>query len=174
MKLKYLPDYLAKDIYSVPTSFYKEQGIKNLLIDLDNTLAPYYEKDPSASTKAFIDKLKNEGFKVFIASNNTGKRVKRFSRSLQVPCASSLRKPFAFKLKKLLIRYNLKRDETLLLGDQVYTDVPTGKKSGIRVLLFHPLVEKDQIFTYFNRKREKKARKYLEELNIPRIGGFNY
>ncbi len=41
---KYIPDVYQKSIYTIDYSKLKEKGIKCLLFDLDNTLAPYHIK----------------------------------------------------------------------------------------------------------------------------------
>ena len=42
IKARYYPSFLAASFYEIPVSFYQKLGIKNLLLDLDNTLAPYH------------------------------------------------------------------------------------------------------------------------------------
>jgi hypothetical protein len=84
IKAKYLPTYTAHSFYEIPSSFYLEQGLKNILLDLDNTLAPYKEKEPSEETKAWVSSLQKEGLHLYIASNNTSKRVTRYAKLLGV------------------------------------------------------------------------------------------
>ena len=37
----FIPDYMFDTVYDIPTELFKENGIKCLFLDIDNTLAPY-------------------------------------------------------------------------------------------------------------------------------------
>ena len=78
MNKKAIPFAIALSVYDIPLSFYKDNNIKHVLLDLDNTLASYKEKTPSLKTKELINSLKNLGLSVAIASNNTSERVHNF------------------------------------------------------------------------------------------------
>ena len=42
-------------------------------MDIDNTLAPYYEKTADKEARDFIHKLQNAGFVIVLVSNNKRK-----------------------------------------------------------------------------------------------------
>ena len=54
----YTPTYYAKSIYEVPSDFYKQNGIKNLFIDLDNTLDSFRTLEPTENAINLINELK--------------------------------------------------------------------------------------------------------------------
>jgi HAD superfamily phosphatase (TIGR01668 family) len=151
IKAKYLPTYLAASFYEIPASFYREHGIKNLLLDLDNTLAPYKEKEPSEATIRFVKALQKEGLRLAIASNNTSKRVRHYADRLGIPALSGLLKPFAFRLRKILKKEGFAIGETVLIGDQIMTDVLSANRAGIRSILTEPLSGKEPGVTRWNR-----------------------
>ena len=62
MNKKAIPFAIASSVYEIPFSFYKENGIKHILLDLDNTLACYKDKLPSEKTKKLIQSLKENGY----------------------------------------------------------------------------------------------------------------
>ncbi len=161
MNKKAIPFAIAKNAYSIPVSFYKENNIKNVLFDLDNTLACYKDKEPSKETFALIESLKKEGIFVAIASNNTNKRVLDFSKELNIPAYCALKKPFSGPLKKLLEKESLKIEETVLVGDQILTDVYAANGAGIRAILCYPLTKLDPIWTRINRILSKGKMKKL-------------
>ena len=74
--MKFMPTWYCNSIYDLDLSVLKENNVKYILTDLDNTLAPYNIATPNYETIALISKLKSDGFNVIIVSNNTGKRVK--------------------------------------------------------------------------------------------------
>jgi len=161
-----LPSYLAKNAYEIPASFYKGIGKKIILFDLDNTLDPIDTLDPSSQTKSFILKLKQAGLTVYIASNNTSKRVFRYSKALDIEAISGLFKPFSIKLKKWLKKKGYSNKEVILIGDQLFTDVLAANGAKIDVILTEPISKKDSVFTFFNRKIEKAFRKKIRDKHL--------
>ena len=83
-----LPTWCCTNIYKIDLNFLKENNIKYILTDLDNTLAPYNVPLPDEQTIEFFKELKKEGFEVIIDSNNTGKRVTTYSNMLEINCVS--------------------------------------------------------------------------------------
>lgn len=161
MNKKAIPFAIASSVYNIPFSFYKENGIQNILLDLDNTLACYKDKFPSQKTKDFISSLKENGFRVAIASNNTNKRVLEFAKELEIPAYCALRKPFPGPLKTLLKKEGLSKKNTVLIGDQILTDVYAGNGAGIKVILTKPLTKLDPPWTRVNRFLSKRKMKQL-------------
>ncbi len=161
MNKKTIPFAIAESVYAIPLSFYKENNIKNVLLDLDNTLACYKEEKPSKKAFELISSLKKEGIFVAIASNNTNKRVTEFSKELGIPSYCGLRKPFSGRLKKLLAKESLKKEETILIGDQILTDVYAANGAGIKAILCQPLTNIDPIWTKINRFLSKRKMKQL-------------
>lgn len=156
-----IPYAIAKSVYEIPLSFYKENGIRHILLDLDNTLASYKEERPSERTKKLVNSLKGNGIHVAIASNNTNKRVHTFAKELGIPAYCALKKPFAGPLKKLMQKENINPNCALLIGDQILTDVYAGNRVGIKVVLCHPLTELDPPWTKINRFLSKRKMKQL-------------
>jgi HAD superfamily phosphatase (TIGR01668 family) len=163
IKARYYPTFLATSFYEIPASFYQKLGIKNLLLDLDNTLAPYHEAEPSETTLAFLEELKKAGLQLYIASNNTSKRVSHYAEKCHLKALSGLLKPFSFRLKRILKKEGFAKDETLLVGDQLMTDIPSANGAGIRSILVEPLdPKKEPWVTRWNRAFEKKKRERIK------------
>ena len=166
----WFPTYRANSIFEIPVSFYAEHGIKVVLSDLDNTLDDYRVKTPSPRTQELVKNLKEAGINFYIASNNTSKRVSLYGKELGIPVFSGLMKPFSGPLKKLIEKQGFKKEEVVLIGDQVLTDVKAGNKAGIMTILTEPISEGDIIWTRFNRVFEKKKRKKILSENYNLIG----
>jgi len=157
----WFPTYRANSIFEIPLSFYAEHGIKVVLSDLDNTLDDYRVQTPSPRTRELIENLKKAGIEFYIASNNTSKRVSVYAESLGIKVFSGLMKPFSGPLKKLIQNEGFKKEEVVLIGDQVLTDVKAGNGAGIMTILTEPISKGDIIWTRFNRVFEKKKRKKI-------------
>ena len=73
------PDIYQKNIFNISYLNLKNNGIKLLLFDLDNTIIPFYDDIVPLKTKQLFEKL-NEDFKVVIVSNSRKKRVKKLKK----------------------------------------------------------------------------------------------
>jgi HAD superfamily phosphatase (TIGR01668 family) len=102
---KYLPDIYQETIYDINYKNLKEHGIKCLLFDLDNTIAPFNEKVLKAEVKELFYQLKQLGFKIIIYSNSPKIRVKQFGQQLNVDIYSGARKPSTKGFNKILAKY---------------------------------------------------------------------
>ena len=71
---EYIPDIYQKSIYTINYEKLIDRGIKCLLFDLDNTIAPIGVKEPTKKVKELFDDLKKMGFKIIIFSNSGSKR----------------------------------------------------------------------------------------------------
>ena len=74
MKNKYVPFAVADSIYEIDIDFFKQQNVKVLLMDLDNTLDSYRAKTPTDKAKEFVNKVKSQ-FNVVLISNNKKEKV---------------------------------------------------------------------------------------------------
>ena len=165
---RFIPFAHAQSIYEIPVDFYKKQGVSVLLIDLDNTLDSYRLSLPTEKAVSLIKSLKETGLNVVVVSNNRGKRVKTYAHAIECVCVNSARKPFAFKIKRFLRENNYHPEETMLVGDQLMTDVLAAKGAHIRVVLTEKIVKEDQFTTHFNRLLDRPIRKHLRKKgNLP-------
>ncbi|MGM9873619.1 MAG: YqeG family HAD IIIA-type phosphatase [Bacilli bacterium] len=163
---KYIPYATSKNIYEINPQFYVDIGVKNLIIDLDNTLDCYKSDVPNEETKQLIQKLLEKNLNLIIISNNTKKRVSKYANELKVDYISSACKPFRFKIKKYLKNNNLVYNQTILIGDQLLTDIKVANKLKIKSIFVEKLVESDQWTTRFNRHFERKIKNNLIKKNL--------
>ena len=160
---RFIPFAHAQSIYEIPVDFYQKCGVTVLLIDLDNTLDSYRLYTPTERAVSLIDSMKEAGIVPVVVSNNTGKRVGSYANSLNVEFISSARKPFSGKLKKFLKEKGINPDQSMLVGDQLMTDVLAAKGAGLRVVLTEKIVKEDQFTTHFNRLLDRPIRKHLSK-----------
>lgn len=152
---KYIPDIYIKSIYYIDYDKLKERGIKCILFDLDNTIAPLSIRTPNKKIKDLFAKLKAMGFKLIIFSNSTKTRLKPFKDELEVDCAFSCRKPMRSKFDLILKEYRYTISEVAIVGDNIITDILGGNKVGITTILVNPISTKESIRTKTSRIYEK-------------------
>lgn len=160
MKNKYVPFAVAKSIYEIEIDFFKQQGVKVLLMDLDNTLDSYRLYHPTERAVGLIKKVQDAGILPVIVSNNRGKRVSTYANDLNVTYISSAGKPFGGRINRFIKEHGWNKDEMMLVGDQMITDVAAAKRVGIRVVLTEKIVKEDQWTTHINRIFGRRIRKY--------------
>jgi len=152
----FLPDQHVKSIFEIQPESLKEKGVKGIITDLDNTLVEWDR--PSATPKLieWFDNMRKHEILVTIVSNNNERRVRAFSDPLQIPFIFQARKPMTRAFNKALKQMGLRKEETVVIGDQLLTDVLGGNRSGFHTVLVVPVAQTDGFVTRFNRKVERR------------------
>lgn len=154
---KYIPDMYQKSIYDVSYEKLMVRGVKCLLFDLDNTLAPFSAKSVDDKVKTLFNNLREMGFKVIIFSNSPKSRVSAFAESLAVDFVANAKKPLKMGFNAILNKYKYNITEVAIIGDQMLTDICGGNKIGITTILVNPISTTDPIWTKFNRHFEHRV-----------------
>ncbi|OOB78465.1 MAG: hypothetical protein BEN18_07265 [Epulopiscium sp. Nuni2H_MBin001] len=156
MKRWLYPQQYVTSIYDVDYEQLKQQGIKGLIFDIDNTLVPYHVKEPTQEIVDLIINLKDKGFRITLVSNNTRIRVLRFNQQLKLNAIYNAYKPRRLNLHQAIERMKLKASQVAIIGDQIFTDILGGNRAGIHTILVQPVSEKDEPITKIKRGVEKK------------------
>lgn len=169
---RYIPDAYQKSIYTINYGKLKENGIKCLLFDLDNTTVPFTEKEPNKKVINLFDEIKDMGFRVIIFSNATKKRLLPFKKKLLVDCMASSRKPSKSSFMKIINRFNYDLSEVAIIGDQLFTDIYGGNRVGIMTILVNPMSSDEYIWTKVARRFEKLKYKKMAKYGILIKGSY--
>ncbi len=158
-----LPDYVFSKFDDINAEFLSSIGIKALLIDIDNTLAPYEIAQPDDRIKNWFDSLRENGISATLVSNNEKERVELFNRSLRLPYYYKSGKPFPKKLKAAMAAMGSNAQNTAMLGDQLLTDAAAGKNLGLITLIVPPIKDKSNAFFRVKRALEVPTiKKYVK------------
>ena len=145
------PDFHFKSIHDVPLSFYKENNIKGVLFDIDNTLEPYSTRIPSERTvKLFADLIEN-GIKISVISNNHKERVSAFCAPLRVSYYYESGKPSAKNINNAIEEMGLDRSEVVIVGDQLFTDIWASSNAKIRGIFVDKINNSESFFIRLKR-----------------------
>jgi HAD superfamily phosphatase (TIGR01668 family) len=140
MSFSPIPDFSFRSLCAIKPEFLQGRGVSLLLLDLDNTMAPYGTVLPPENIAAWADEMKSSGIDLFIITNNTGsKRVESLAAAFGVGYIMSAKKPFATGINKALRQLGRKQSETALAGDQIYTDVIAANSAGVLSIVVEPL-----------------------------------
>ena len=164
MKDRFTPDFMFGHYWEITPAFLKEHGVRALLTDVDNTLAPYEQPDPDDRLIAWIEELRQNGISVALISNNHAPRVERFNAALGLPAYPESGKPHRRALLAAMERLGVTPAETAVLGDQLLTDAYAGKHIGLPAIIVPPIRDKTNPFFRFKRLLERRyIRRYAQK-----------
>ena len=163
---QYVPDKYYKSIFAIDYKKLKKNGIKCLLIDLDNTIAPPSIKKPTKKVIDLFEELKDMGFKLIIFANCQRSRVEVFKSALGVDASALTFKPKKEKYLKVMDVYRYKPEEICAIGDQLVTDIYGANRLDITTILVNPVSSKDSLYGSVNRKLEKAIIKKLAKNEV--------
>jgi HAD superfamily phosphatase (TIGR01668 family) len=156
-----IPDFIFDRYDDVTPEFLASIGVRALLIDIDNTLAPYEQPDPDERNFAWVAAMRAAGIGLTFVSNNHRQRVERFAAPLGVRAFWDAAKPFRKTLDIAMAEMGSTVEDTAMLGDQLLTDAYAGKHIGLRTLIVPPIRDKRSLFVRAKRRIERPyIRKY--------------
>ena len=158
-----IPDFIFDRYDDVTPEFLASIGVRALLIDIDNTLAPYEQPDPDERNVAWVAAMREAGIALTFVSNNHRERVERFAAPLGVKAYWDAAKPFRKTLDIAMAEMGSTVGNTAMLGDQLLTDAYAGKHIGLRTLIVPPIRDKKSLFVRAKRRIERPyIRKYWQ------------
>lgn len=152
---------MVEAIYHITPEQLREQNIKAVLTDLDNTLIAWNNPDGTEELIEWISVMEDAGIPVVILSNNKAVRVERVAKVLHLDYVSRALKPTTIGFKKACKKLNLSTDEIIMVGDQVMTDIWGANLAGVRNVLVKPILDTDAWNTRFNRFVELHIMNYM-------------
>ncbi len=157
----FLPDVFVDTVFDMDLMGLKNAGIKAFIFDIDNTLATYAMPVADEKTAEWVKGLKNQGFEIYIVSNNDKDRVSVFSENIGVPYFGKALKPLGIFLARACKHMGVSPSETALVGDQLFTDVWGGNLLRMKTVLVKPISEVEDGFVKFKRRFERKILKKM-------------
>ncbi len=139
MKLLPVADYKFKALTDVSPEFMLSKGIKLLLLDVDNTMAPYEDDAVSPALAAWAERCADSGVRLYIVSNNKGDRPRLFGEALGIPYIKLARKPAKRGLRAAMSDAGFTEEDTAIAGDQIYTDMLATVGWKVRGILVKPV-----------------------------------
>lgn len=139
LKRFFQPDAYFRSLADIDFNSLYEQGYRLVLLDMDNTLIRDGHRERTAFSDLQINRMLDAGFKCLILSNGPAERVKPFADLHHLDFIADSGKPSRRGVHLACQKFSLSPKETLLIGDQIFTDVLCGRRSGVLTLLVAPL-----------------------------------
>ncbi|SFJ10400.1 YqeG family HAD IIIA-type phosphatase [Thermoflavimicrobium dichotomicum] len=166
MLSKFIPDLYAQSIYTIDFGALKRRGVTAIIVDLDNTLVESTRPDATPRLIEWLNEIKKMGFQVIIVSNNTKTRVSKFAVPLNIPFIHTAKKPLTQAFRKALEKLGTRIEETVVIGDQLLTDVLGGNRMGLYTILVVPVSDVEGIFTRLNRRIERLVFRWMKKRGL--------
>jgi len=153
----FCPDECVGSVLDIDLDNLWERGFRALIMDLDNTLLAWETDEIPAEARQWIERARAKGFKLCIASNGRSGRVMRIARTLGVPAIPKAIKPRKRPFRRALEILGTAPEATVVIGDQLFTDVLGGNRMDLYTILINPMSKEELGTTKIVRKVERRV-----------------
>jgi len=148
------PTRFLRSVTGIDADWLRSQGIRALLLDIDNTLVSREAESATDEVKGWLSDLVKAGFKPCLVTNNWHRVVLQHASELGLPIVRKAMKPLPFAFIKALQILGVSRKQAVVVGDQMITDILGAHLAGMKSVLVLPLTETDLLHTRLFRKLE--------------------
>ena len=149
------PDRYVSRLAKLSVEELYNRGFRGLIVDLDNTLMGFRQTELEADHLDWVKRAHDRGFHIVMVSNNFTARVTSIAQVLGVDCIPNALKPLPFGVLRAVRMLGMPRRQIAVVGDQLFTDVLSGKLCGLYTILTEPIENKDfpitKVFRFFER-----------------------
>jgi HAD superfamily phosphatase (TIGR01668 family) len=146
MPYRLKPTYIVERVTDINLEDLKDDNIKGLIFDLDNTIMPPNSSAFPEDIAEWLEKVK-EDFCIAILSNNPDAQYVRDAGE-KLGCiayykANKPRRKAAFQALKEM---DLIPSQVVMVGDRPLTDIWVGQRLGVTTILVDPIMKKQEIW----------------------------
>ena len=149
-----VPDFVFEKFSDNTVNFLREQNIRALFCDVDNTLSPYEDATPNETVRQWIASMQENGIAIALVSNNHANRVDTYNADLGLVAFADAGKPSRKMYYRAAEALGVALGDCAVLGDQLLTDCWSARRLGIRALIVPPIRDKRDLFHRFKRAIE--------------------
>lgn len=160
------PTYFVDSVADISADFLIKNNIKALILDIDDTITTHGNQKIDSNTERWLGDLKFHKIKLILVSNNFKDRVAQIAGSIGVPYIYSGMKPLPNVFIRALDILNTKKENTMVIGDQIFTDILGANIAGIRSILVEPKGESRTLLLKIKRFMEKPFKKCLKKSTL--------
>ncbi len=151
---RFFPDESVSSTYDIDFQSLYEEGYRGILFDIDNTLVEH-GKGASDQALDLFRRLEEMGFQCCLISNNKKQRVSSFNEKIGAHMIFNAHKPRRKGYREAMEMMGTNKENTLFVGDQLFTDIWGAKRIGIRNILVKPINKNEEIQIVLKRYLEK-------------------
>ena len=155
MLARLYPKAYVSSLTDISPAYFREKGIKGIILDLDNTIIPWKAGTMAPEMVDLITHYRESGLGLCVVSNAFNNRVVDLLGPLGIPSVARAKKPLRRPFIKAQDILGTTTLETAVVGDQLFTDILGGNRLGFYTVLVRPISKKEFIGTRFVRLLEK-------------------
>ncbi|WP_313891775.1 YqeG family HAD IIIA-type phosphatase [Psychrobacillus sp.] len=159
----FIPSEFVRSVFHITPETLKNKGVKGIITDLDNTLVEWDRPEATPKLIEWFAAMKEAGIQITIVSNNNEMRVQAFAEPLGIPFISRAKKPLGKAFSQARKEMSFRKEEVVVIGDQLLTDVLGGNIQKLHTILVIPVAKSDGFVTKFNRMVERRIFRYLDK-----------
>ena len=159
-----IPSRYASSILALDPGGLVADGIRGLILDLDNTVVEWNAPAPAEAVRQWVGRVRAAGVQMCIVSNNFSSRTQAIGRALDVPVVAAAVKPIPWGFRRAMALMGTQASRTALIGDQVFTDILGGNLLGVCTILVEPLSTREFPTTRLIRRLERLVRSRVVQL----------
>jgi hypothetical protein len=164
MLKQFYPSARIDSAYDIDYEAYYKKGYRGIIYDIDNTLVPH-GAPYTQEAKALFERLRRIGFQTCLISNNQQPRVSPFAEAVASPYVYDAHKPSRKNYLRAMEIMKTGKENTLFVGDQLFTDVYGANRTGIYSILTKPIHPKEEIQIVLKRYLERIVLHFYEKQN---------
>ena len=151
-------DYKFRRVYELDAKWLAENNITALILDVDNTLTEHGSQCVEDQVMDWLAEMRRLGVKLIVVSNNRNRRVKPFAEKLGLEYIANGMKPSTSGIRRAMAQINSGRENTAMVGDQIFTDVLGGNLAGLCTVLLEPISFEHGRFMRLKRRLERHVK----------------
>jgi len=150
-----VPHIVVDHVSDVDPELLLAMGKKACLIDLDNTLLAWGTEELEPEVVGWVEKALATGLKICVLSNTRSYRVAYYALQLNCPYVGVALKPSRTAARGALRLLKTAVEDTVIIGDQIFTDILLGRRLGMYTILVKPMAIKEQFWMGLVRRVER-------------------
>lgn len=151
----FTPDQYYDSVEDIDAQDLLDEGIKNIMLDVDNTLMTYKEKKAPIEKIQWLESIKLSGINIFLVSNNLSKRrIMGIAEQVDCPAIYFALKPFPFSTRSFMKMHDIRAASTAFVGDQLFKDVIVANWLKMTSILVNPINIRKSFFKTMQRQCE--------------------
>jgi HAD superfamily phosphatase (TIGR01668 family) len=158
----FVPAHAASSLLDVDLEDLWANGKRLILLDVDHTIVKWRAEDFPAGVEDWVRRAKAKGFDLCILSNTRNpERLSRLSAKLGIETVRDKFKPSPAMFRLAMIKFKRKPEESIMIGDQIFTDVLGANRCGIDAIWVQKMEGREFAGTKVSRFGERLLRSTL-------------
>lgn len=150
---KYYPYEYAQSVFQIDYQKLYDRGFRGIIFDIDNTLV-HHGDSSTLEIGDLFRRIQGIGLKTILLSNNDRERTERFIKNIDTPYICDADKPEPGNYLKAVKLLGIKKEEAVVVGDQIFTDILGANRSKLASILVR--------FIRLDNEKSIGKRRYLE------------